>query len=110
MKQTPIYSRAKVANKNRTPFTGTCISVLVLALFFPFIVSAQTNPLNRKVTLHITNTSLGDALYIIGESAGFHFSYNATILPEDSLVNIKTKRVPVKSVLDQILGKSINMH
>jgi len=66
-------------------------------------VSAQPH-LEKKLTLIIRQRSLTQALTDIGRKGGFFFSYNTTILNGDSLVDLHADRLPVRDILDQLLG------
>jgi hypothetical protein len=66
-------------------------------------LSAQSS-LEKKLTLTIRQRSLTQTLTDIGRKGGFFFSYNTTILNGDSLVNVHADRLPVRQILEQLLG------
>jgi hypothetical protein len=88
-------------NRTRILFVAGVLAVAFTSL------PAQVNHLNRKVTVSISQMPLSDALPKIGEAGGFQFSYNAEILPGDSLVSVEAKNQSVQQVLRDLLGPGI---
>jgi hypothetical protein len=72
-------------------------------------LSAQQNPLNRKVSLHLHKVPLDDALFAIGRAGDFDFSYNAGILPADSLVSVDAQAEPVRKVMARVIGDAYDL-
>lgn len=70
-------------------------------------VPAQTNHLEKKISIHLNQVELKDALPKIGESGGFQFAYNSEIVPGDSLVSVHATNRPVKQVLTELVGPDI---
>lgn len=68
----------------------------------------QQNHLDKKVSLSIPNWQLGKVLKAIESQAGFYFSYDAEIVPEDSIVTIKVEQEKVGDVLERLLPRKIN--
>lgn len=60
--------------------------------------------LDRPVTIEAKKRPVKEVLAAIGKRAGFSFSYNSTILHEDSLVTISAANKPVLQVLHMIYG------
>jgi hypothetical protein len=60
--------------------------------------------LNKEVSLQVTKKPLKDVLTTISTQGGFSFSYNATIINEDSLITITAKHQSVRGVLSRLLG------
>lgn len=92
----PLPSPARVANRL------VLLCTLFLACFS--VASAQQNPLNRKISLHLRAVQLDDALFAIGRAGAFDFSYNAGMLPTDSIVNVDAVSEPVRRVLGGLVG------
>lgn len=92
----PLPSLARAANK--ALWTAAWL-LLGLSL-----ATAQTNPLNRKITLHLAGVQLDDALFAIGKAGKFDFSFNAGILPTDSVVRVDADAESVRRVLDRLIG------
>ena len=70
-------------------------------------LGAQVNHLAKNISIDITNARLREALPKIGDTGGFQFSYNADILPGDSVVSVHAANRPVKQVLGNLLGPAI---
>ncbi|MEM7037586.1 MAG: hypothetical protein AAF570_11455, partial [Bacteroidota bacterium] len=100
------HSQAKAALKPRL-FVFFCLWIGFAGL--PSTLSAQENPLNRKITVDLQRTQLDDALYSIGDAGGFDFSYNPEILPTDSLVTVSADNTAVKNVMEDLLGKRMQL-
>lgn len=79
-------------------------ALFFLYLFFPLALSAQQNPLHRRVTLDLNQVRLDDALFALGAAADFDFSYNTRVLPADSLVSVFATEASVRKVLNSLIG------
>ena len=84
----------------------------LLALFLFFTIKAQSQSLVRltkylykPLDIEVRNAPLGQVLEGIGKKGGFFFSYSSELLPQDSLVSLSLKNVPVAHILDQLLQK-----
>jgi hypothetical protein len=62
-------------------------------------LSAQTNHLEKKISIDLNQVKLRNALPKIGESGGFQFSYNSEIIPGDSLVSVNAKDQSVNQII-----------
>lgn len=71
-------------------------------------IFAQKNHLSKKITVHIENASLQEALSEIARAGHFRFSYDAEYIKGDKPVNINATNVSVEKVLKGILGKKVN--
>jgi hypothetical protein len=60
--------------------------------------------LNRHVSLDVQAMPLSQVLDTIAQRGHFTFSYNNSILSEDSPVTVTVRDVPVRSALDIVLG------
>lgn len=92
-----IYSLAKVVSRQ---FLVLCL----FALASTGVAMGQQNPLNRKIDLRLRQVRLDDALFAIGRAANFDFSYNTSVLPTDSLVQVDARGESVRKVLGTLLG------
>ena len=81
-------------------FAICCCSVLTL--------DAQDNPLQRKVSVNISNERLEDALDDVAEAGEFHFSYNSGIIPVDSLIAVYAQNEEVRKVLGRMLPDGVD--
>jgi hypothetical protein len=86
-------------------------SIAAFRIVFTICVAAAVAPcdanaqqLNKPVSLNLRNMSLAQVLDSIASQGHFQFSYNSSILSEDSLVTILVGSVPVRGVLDILLG------
>lgn len=80
-----------------------CAAVLLSACL-PSLSHAQPI-LDRPITLHKKTIPLSQALDSIATKGHFQFSYNSSILPEDSLVKLSLDNQPLRTALDSLLGK-----
>jgi uncharacterized membrane protein len=84
--------------------TGMKKSLSILGCLFLLTVSSFAQILERKVSVQATKQRLDDVLAIIGNKAGFSFSYNSNIVKRDSLVSISVNDKSVRQVLNQIFN------
>ncbi len=85
-------------------------TVLFAALFFfPLNAFSQQNPLNRRITLHLDQVRLDDALDKVGEEGRFSFSYNPASLALDSTVTVHARNEQVRNVTGNLLGPRYEM-
>ena len=66
------------------------------------------NPLNQKISIKFENEKVEDALDAIADAGGFNFSYNPEIVSVDRRVGMSANSQPVKAVLKEVLGESMN--
>ncbi|PST82535.1 hypothetical protein C7T94_07635 [Pedobacter yulinensis] len=59
--------------------------------------------LGRKISLQSERQPLASVLRQIELQGGFRFSYNSSILPADSLVNLHARQITVEEALDRLL-------
>jgi hypothetical protein len=99
--------KASVSLRLRVPSITNTPKILFFLcglLFISFDLEAQTGLLNRKVDLHLEQTTLEAGLNQLSQAAGLSFSYNPDLLPLDEKVNLQVQRQPVVFVLNQLLG------
>ena len=81
-------------------------AVLLCFLFFsPLLMWGQRDLLNETISLQVQQQRLDETLSRIAEAGHFHFSYNANLIPGDSLVSLKVKDQTVRSTLNELLGE-----
>ena len=73
----------------------------------PYLLLAQENPLERKVSITIEDQKLETALVLIGNKIDVAFSYNSEIIPGDSIISIQFKNSSLKMILSSILPPEI---
>ncbi|MCD6064326.1 MAG: hypothetical protein K0R82_2237 [Flavipsychrobacter sp.] len=78
-----------------------CCTVLMSSAIF-----AQGH-LNKVVTVSANKKTLKSVLQSISQQGKFIFSYNASIIDDDSVVTINANKKPVRQVLDELLGDNI---
>lgn len=93
---------------------------LTVLLFMFLLVLAhqavgQTNPLNRPVNLWLNDVKLGYAMSETERVASFYFSYKTGLIRTDSIVDVHSRRQPVRRVLkswfrDRLTWKAVNNH
>lgn len=66
--------------------------------------SANAQQLDKPISLDLRNMPLALVLDSIASRGHFQFSYNSSIVPEDSMVTVTVSGVPVRAVLDIVLG------
>lgn len=85
--------------------SNCCVALVILALvFFGQFVQAQSL-LDKKISVDIKKRPLKEALTIISGQGGFYFSYNSSLLRNDSLVTIIARQKSVNDILTNLLGK-----
>lgn len=66
--------------------------------------AANAQQLGYRISLDMRNVPLVRVLDTIASRGRFEFSYNSSIIPEDSLVTVMVSEVPVRTLLDLVLG------
>ncbi|RFM27377.1 carboxypeptidase-like regulatory domain-containing protein [Deminuibacter soli] len=84
--------------------------LLLLVLLAPAGRVCAQSVLTKDIVLHAEQRPLGEVLNRLGKQGGFYFSYNSILLNADSLVNCHAVHVPVKNVLDGLLGGRFEYH
>jgi hypothetical protein len=68
------------------------------------VESHSQSILDRRISVNTNRQRLDDVLSIIGNDAGFSFSYNSNILKRDSLVTLSVSNKTVRQVLNQLFA------
>ncbi|MDA3890994.1 MAG: STN and carboxypeptidase regulatory-like domain-containing protein [Salinivirgaceae bacterium] len=82
----------------------------ILLLFTLFLASsawAQTNHLNKIISISVTNTSIEELLILISKQGKFNFSYNADIVNGDSVVTFEVNKTSVEKTLNVLFKKRV---
>jgi len=79
----------------------------ILLIFFAPLAEAQTNHLEKRITIDLNQVKLKNALPKIGETGDFQFSYNSEIIPGDSIVSVHAVNQPVGEILTSLNGPGI---
>ena len=80
---------------------------LAFFLLFAAVVSAQGPLLERRVTIQADQVRLSRALELIAKEASFKLSYNAAVVPVDSVVSLNADNETVERVLRGLLPKTL---
>lgn len=64
--------------------------------------------LERNISVRFTNDRISEVLDAIADEGGFNFSYNSNIIEGDRRIDLAVTNRPVRDVLKQIFGTSIN--
>lgn len=82
--------------------------VLVVALLVGGVPYAHSGSiLKRQVTVHAVNVRLSTVLHQIARDASFKLSYNAAVVPSDSVVTVNVDGQKVEEVLKQMLPRRL---
>ncbi|GAB3504950.1 hypothetical protein GCM10027341_35970 [Spirosoma knui] len=77
-------------------------------LSFPLIGSAKpTPPLERTISINISNERLDKALTAISREGQFNFSYSPTVISEGSLVSLRLSNNTVREALNQLFRGAV---
>jgi hypothetical protein len=77
--------------------------IILLMLMLCFGRSQAQSIFNKRVSVSIDRARLGDVLQTISKKGEFNFSYNAKLLPQDSLVSITVNNQTVSVILSELL-------
>ena len=85
--------------------------LICLVIFFVLTILsekgfAQTNPLEKRMSISVSNESVEKVLSKISQAIGVNFSFNSSIISLDSLVSFSVKNKPISKVLYILLGKN----
>lgn len=78
--------------------------VFLFCLLNSTFLFSQANPLSRKINLHLKNQTVEKSLNSIADAANVHFSYNADILPLDSLVSLNFENTEIQKILNYMFS------
>lgn len=99
-----------VSHRVRSFFTSftllTTLTFLTFLTFLPTSLHAQSIP-DRRVTIHAEQVRLSRALELIAKDGRFKLSYNAAVVPVDSIVTLHVVDRPVQRVLRDLLPKEL---
>ncbi len=103
----PLRRRFLASLTSLTSFTSlTSLTFTSLSFFTLLTTSAIAQPaLDRRVTIHAEQVRLSQALELVAKDAAFKLSYNADVVPMDSVVSINAVDQPVDRVLRGLLPK-----
>lgn len=81
------------------------LSIFALSFCFGICgVIAQSNPLQKKISLSVKNESIENTLLKMGEQGNYIFSYNSDLIPVDSIVTINVVNKETVKILNGMLG------
>jgi hypothetical protein len=85
--------------------TMFALSLLFIVSFLSSTRSFAQGKLAKKISITIQQKTLAQTLREIEEKGGFSFSYNSSIINEDSLITLSREDTPVRMILDNLLGE-----
>ena len=71
-------------------------------------VSAQNDPLSKKITVSAQKETLENVLENITQQTGIRFSYNSQTVNPDTKITVNAQNLPVKEILNKILPSSVS--
>lgn len=81
-----------------------CKTFISLVLVFTPLLAMAQPFLGKHVNIDARRKSVGDVLKQIEKQGGFYFSYNSTLIRQDSLVSLSAQNKPVKQLLGMLFG------
>lgn len=73
----------------------------------PLWVSAQQDDiLNKKVSIHLSDVPLSEALTILGRKTGLSFVYSSTFLDVSQKVNVSVSQATIMDILQKLMGST----
>ena len=81
------------------------IFLSTLFLLFSFIINAQTNALDKKISITLNHTTTKQALKKLEEKCGVYFTYNPSHINLEKVVNGEFSGKSLKFILKFILGE-----
>ncbi len=86
-------------------------TVLFILLLLCFNINAQTNLLDKKINLNLSETTIENALDSIEQKAQCYFTYNADLFKDRKPLDINIKSEKLSSVLRKLIpDKDLNFH
>ena len=80
------------------------IAVLSIIAIIACLTTAAQGNLNKVVPLNVTRQRLGEVLEILSNRGNFYFSYNTSIVRQDSLVTYHASNRSVGQILDALFA------
>ena len=88
------------------PYLSRVFAILIILLSISNNSFSQQLDLDQKVKINLADVPLEEAIDVISEIGGIHFSYNPQILPEGIKINIKSKNEDLKSIIEELCAQS----
>jgi len=85
----------------------TLSALLLFIGLLPHRLTAQSDPLQRRITIHASGITLAEAFERIGEAANCSFSYSNSLVDPDRRVDLRFANTAVSEILNQLLGDGI---
>jgi hypothetical protein len=83
------------------------LTILCFLLLLPVCAQNPVGPLDRKIDIAVTNERVTIVLTQIARQAGFSFSYNSSIIPDDQVITLDIKGRTVREALNEIFKGSM---
>lgn len=82
--------------------------ILMLGVAFSKYGIAQENHLEKLISLELTSKKINEVLSKMEEKGNFYFSYDAEIVPIDSVVSVQVNNREVRDILQKLLPSRLN--
>lgn len=89
---------------HKIPCFAKCYLMLLGTFLFIYVEADAQSILDRKLTINAKGQKLGTILSKIEEKEKFHFSFNSSIIPPDSIVSIAMENRTIREALDLLLN------
>jgi len=76
--------------------------LLFIIITIHFGLNAQSNPLNKTISVSITSASIDSVLRTVGNKASITFSYPSTLFDKNRTVSIVTQKATIKEILESL--------
>jgi len=88
------------------PYLSPVFVILIILLSISNTSFSQQLNLDQKVNINLEDAPLEEAIVVISEIGGIHFSYNPQILPDGVKINIKLKNKELKKIIEELCAQS----
>lgn len=79
-----------------------------LLLFISYCTLAQTDALQKQVSIEVQGKTLQQTLSLLGDKAEFSFAYNSDLIAADSIINYTAMDKSVDEILNDLLGSTVS--
>jgi len=83
-----------------------CLETFIVLTILSENGFAQSNPLEKRISIAVSNEPLEKVLNKISQTIDANFSFNSSIVPLDSLVSLSVKNKPVSKIMYILLGRN----
>lgn len=101
---------ALVGRRGRSTLQVRCWTLVAILTTLTIFTTRTTNAqslLDRRITIHADQIRLAKALDLIAKDGAFKLSYNAAVVPSDSIVSLHAEDEAVNRVLRRLLPEGL---